>query len=85
MSIEELQNQHEAELATTLAGLSGKSRDSDWALARALVHKAVHLVAERQAAEYCALATLLAEMIGHAHGLMHPPDSRAPAHGAIAH
>jgi hypothetical protein len=85
MSTEDLQNHHETELATTLAALAGKGRESDWALARALVHKAVHLVAERQAGEFCAVATLLAEMIGHAHGLMHPADSSAPAHGAITH
>lgn len=85
MSTQDLQNQHEAELTTTLAALTGKSRDSDWALARALVHKAVHLVAERQAGEFCALATLLAEMIGHAHGVMHPGDNASPAHSATTH
>jgi hypothetical protein len=85
MSSEDLQKRHEQELATTLAALTGKGRESDWALARALVHRAVHLVAERQAGEFCALATLLAEMIGHAHALMHPADSAAPAHGAISH
>jgi hypothetical protein len=82
MSTQDLQNQHEAQLTTLLAALTGKSHDSDWALARALVHKAVHLVAERQAGEFCALATLLAEMIGHAHGVMHPADVGSPAHGA---
>jgi hypothetical protein len=85
MTPEELQKHHEDELAPTLAGLAGKSQDSDWALARALVHKAVHLVAERRAGEFCAVATLLAEMIGHAHALMHPSDSAAPAHSAISH
>ncbi len=85
MSSDDLQKRHEQELATTLAGLTGKVRESDWALARALIHRAVHLVAERQAGEFCALATLLAEMIGHAHGLMHPENAAAPAHGAISH
>ena len=85
MTNQDLQNQHEAELSTTLAALTGKSRDSDWALARALVHKAVHLVADSQAGEFCALATLLAEMIGHAHGVMHPTDVASPAHGATSH
>jgi hypothetical protein len=79
-TIEELQNQHEAALEAALAGLKGKGSDSDWALARALVHKAVHLVAERKAAEFCAIATLLADMIGHAHGLLHPGDRAAPSH-----
>ena len=85
MSTEDLQKQHEANLAATLAGLTGKGRDSDWALARALVHKAVHLVADRKAGQFCALATLLAEMIGHAHEVMHSTDSAAPAHRAPAH
>jgi hypothetical protein len=79
-TIEELQKQHEAALDPVLAGLRGKNTDSDWALARALVHKAVHLVAERKAAEFCAVATLLADMIGHAHGLLHPGDRAAASH-----
>jgi hypothetical protein len=85
MTVEELQKRHEDELAPTIAGLSGRGRDSDWALARALVHRAVHLVADRRPQEFCAVATLLAEMIGHAHGLMHPSDAAAPAHGAVSH
>jgi hypothetical protein len=85
MTPEELQKRHEDELTSTIRGLAGRSRDSDWALARALVHKAVHLVADRQAGEFCAVATLLAEMIGHAHSVMHPSDTAAPAHGAISH
>jgi hypothetical protein len=45
----------------------------------------MHLAAERKAAEFCAVATLLADMIGHAHALMHPADKNAAAHGAIVH
>ena len=85
MTIEELQKQHEAELTAAVAGLSGKGRDSDFALARALVHKAIHLVADRKAGEFCAVATFLAEMIGHAHGLMHPGDRAADTHSAFTH
>jgi hypothetical protein len=85
MTSEEMQKKHEADLTASIAGLAGKSRDSDWALARALVHRAVHLVAERQAGEFCAVATLLGEMIGHAHMLMHPADSAAPAHSGATH
>jgi hypothetical protein len=85
MTAEELQQGHEERLTAAIATLAGKGRESDWALARALVHKAVHLVADRQAGEFCAVATLLAEMIGHAHGLMHPADAAAPAHGGISH
>jgi hypothetical protein len=84
-TIDDLQKAHEQALAPTLTGLSGKGNDSDWALVRALVHRAVHIAAERKAAEFCAMATLLAEMIGHAHDLLHPGDSTAPAHSGFAH
>jgi hypothetical protein len=85
MSLDDLQKQHEGALAPALAALTGKGKDSDFALARALIHKAVHLVAEQKAAEFCAVATFLAEMIGHAHGFMHPGDKGAPDHGAFRH
>jgi hypothetical protein len=85
MTIEELQKQHEAELTAAVTGLAGKGRDSDFALARALVHKAIHLVADRKAGEFCAVATFLAEMIGHAHGLLHPGDRSAATHSAFTH
>ena len=85
MSLDDLQKQHEAELTATVAALSGKGKESDFALARALVHKAIHLVAEQKAGEFCAVATFLAEMIGHAHGLMHPGDQSAPAHSTMRH
>ena len=85
MTPDELQKQHEAALTAVIAGLAGKGRASDWALARALVHKAVHLVADQRADEFCAVATFLAEMITHAHGLLHPGDPAAPAHGAMTH
>ena len=73
-NIDELQKQHEAQLNALLDKLAGKGAEADWALVRALVHRAVHVAAERKAAEYCAVSTLLAEMIGHAHQLMHPGD-----------
>jgi hypothetical protein len=85
-TIDELQKQHEAALELAMAAWTGKGSESDWALARALVHKAVHLVAERKAAEFCAVATLLGEMIGHAHSLLHPGDRAAPSHrSAVSH
>lgn len=82
---EDLQKEHEAALATVLAGLSGKGQDADWALVRALVHRAVHLAAERKAGEFCAVATLMAEMIGHAHDLMHPGGRSDAAHSRPVH
>lgn len=85
MTIEELQKGHEAELTAAVAGLAGKGKESDFALCRALVHKAIHLVADHKAAEFCAVATFLAEMIGHAHGLLHPGDRSAATHSAFTH
>jgi hypothetical protein len=82
MSVDDLQKRHENELAVVLAALTGQGQESDWALVRALVHRATHLMAERKPAEFCALATYLAEMIGHAHGLLHPADPAAPGHTA---
>ena len=84
-TIDDLQKAHEAALAPVLAGLGGKGADSDWALVRALAHRAVHLAAERKAGEFCAVATLLSEMIGHAHELLHPADAAAHGHGGFAH
>jgi hypothetical protein len=84
-TIDDLQKAHEAELAPAMAALSGKGGESDWALVRALVHRAVHLAAERKAGEFCAVATLFAEMIGHAHELLHPGGRSAPAHSAPVH
>lgn len=74
MTQEELQKAHEQELAAFIERRTG-AQESDWALVRALVHKAVHLAAERKAGEFCALAMLLSEQMQHAHQLMHPPSS----------
>ena len=75
----------EARLAPAIDELAGSGRDADLALARALIHRGVHLLAERRAGEFCGLATYLAEMVGHAHGLMHGSDPAAPAHGDVTH
>jgi hypothetical protein len=85
MSIDDLQKQHESALTAAVVALTGKGKDSDFALARALIHKAIHLVADQKAGEFCAVATFLAEMVGHAHGLLHPADKSAPAHDAFRH
>jgi hypothetical protein len=84
-NLDELQKQHEARLSALLAELAGKGNESDLALVRALIHRAVHLTAERKTVEFCALATFLAEMIGHAHQLQHGADKAAPAHHDIVH
>ncbi len=82
-TLDDLQKVHEAALDDLIARQGGKGAESDWALTRALVHKAMHLVAERRAAEFCAVATYLAEMIGHVHGLCHPGDPEAASHGGM--
>lgn len=83
-TIDEMQKQHEAQLTSLLGELAGRGRDSDWALVRALIHRAVHLAAERKAGEFCAVATYLAEQVGHAHQLLHGGD-KATAHDDVVH
>lgn len=84
-TIDEMQKQHEAKLNELLRALGGKSRDSDWALVRALIHRAVHFNADKKAGEFCAIATFLAEQTGHAHSLMHTADKPAGAHDDFMH
>ncbi len=84
-TIEELQQQHEARLDSLVAETAGRGTDSDWALCRALMHKAVHLLAERKAGEFCTVATYMAELIGHAHQLLHGEDKRAASHHDVLH
>ena len=82
---EELQKQHEARLDGLLRELAGRNRESDWALVRALIHRAVHLNADRRAGEFCAVATFLAEQTVHAHKLLHGKDKSAETHGDFTH
>ena len=84
-TIDELQKQHEARFSSLLAELIGRGDESDLALVRALVHRGVHLAAERKNIEFCALVTFLGEMIGHAHQVMHGADRGAPAHKDVVH
>ena len=84
-TIDELQKQHEARFSSLLAELIGRGDESDLALVRALVHRGVHLAAERKNIEFCALVTFLGEMITHAHQVMHGADRGAPAHKDVVH
>lgn len=84
-SLDDLQKEHEARLQTLIGELAGKGGESDLALVRALVHKAVHLAADRKNVQFCALATFLGEMIGHAHQLLHGGDQAAAAHADFVH
>jgi hypothetical protein len=60
-----------------------------WALARGLIHRAVHHAFDGGAGggtvEFCALATYLGEMVGHAHKLAHGDNPRAPGHSDFVH
>jgi len=84
-NLDDLQKQHEARLDAILTELGGRGGESDLALVRALVHKAVHFAASRQGVQFCAVATFLGEMIGHAHQLQHGADKEAPAHHDVVH
>ena len=84
-TIDEMQKQHEAKLNELLRAIGGKSRESDWALVRALIHRAVHFNADKKAGEFCAIATFLAEQTGHAHSLLHTADRPASAHDDFMH
>ena len=84
-NVDDLQKEHEARLSALIAEVGGRGGESDLALVRALVHRGIHLAAERKAIEYCALATFLAEMIGHAHQLLHGGDKSAPVHHDVVH
>jgi hypothetical protein len=85
-NLDDLQKQHEARITTLLAELQREASgaDADLALVRALIHRAVHLAAERKTIEFCALATFFAEMIGHAHQLQHGGGKPA-AHADVVH
>lgn len=63
-----------AALARDFADLGEELR---WQLSRTLIHRIVHYATGRPGVEFCALATYLAEMIGHAHGLSHGKNPQA--------
>lgn len=83
--VDQLQKQHESKLNEVLRTLGGRSRESDWALVRALIHRAVHFNADRKAGEFCAIATYLAEQTGHAHRLLHGGDKPTKPHDDFTH
>lgn len=84
-SLDDLQKQYEAGLQALVDGTAGRGAESDLALVRALVHKAVHLASDRKSVQFCALATYLGEMIGHAHQLQHGGDQAATSHHDFVH
>jgi muconolactone delta-isomerase len=84
-NLDELQKEHEARLDRFIQELARGGRESDLALARALIHRGVHLAIDRRAGEFCALTTFLCEMVGHAHGLMHGADPVSAKHDDLLH
>jgi len=84
-NLDTLQKEHEERLTALVAERAGRGTESDLALVRALVHRAMHVAAETKSAEFCALATFLGEMIGHAHQLLHGGDKGAAAHRDAVH
>jgi len=78
--LEEVQKAHEAKLTQLINELRGGGAESDLALVRALIHRAVHVAAEQKNVEFCAVATFLADMVTHAHGLHHGGDPRGEGH-----
>jgi len=84
-NVDELQKEHEGRLSALLSELGGRGSESDLALVRALIHRGIHLAAERKAIEFCALASFLGEMIGHAHQLLHGGDKSAAVHNDVVH
>ena len=59
--------------------------DARWRAAKAFIHRAVHGAAKTKEVEFCVLAAYLAEMIPHAHGLMHGSDPTSAKHGEVVH
>lgn len=81
------QRELEQRLTAVLRDLVGEyadlGADARWAVCRAAIHQAVHVATEPPGVEYCALATHLAEMIGHGHRLAH--GERPDAHRNQVH
>jgi hypothetical protein len=84
-NVDDLQKQHEAKLDAFIREQGDNGAESNLALARALIHRGVHLAADRRAGEFCGLATFLCEMVSHAHGLMHGGDPASAKHGDNVH
>jgi hypothetical protein len=68
-----------AELARKLVEVHGDNADTRWQLAAALIHQAVHVA-------FCKVTGYLAEMINHAHKLMHGDDkTKEDPHKDVLH
>jgi hypothetical protein len=79
--VEEKLSRAIAEIERSIEGEPG----SRWRITQALIHRAVHYAVEKPGVEFCALATYLADMVGHAHRLAHGDNPKAPAHKDVVH
>jgi hypothetical protein len=59
--------------------------DLRWSMTRALIHRAVHYATDRPGVEFCALATYLGDMVGHAHRIAHGDNPKAQSHQDLKH
>lgn len=82
---EELERKVDEAIRRLEAEFGDLGKDRRWAITRALVHRAVHYATVKDGVEFCSVATYLAEMIGHAHGLAHGNDPVAGTHKDVLH
>lgn len=82
------QNQLEERITAAIAKIENEFSELQglrWAIVRGLIHRAVHHATEKQGVDFCALASYLGEMVGHAHKLAHGDNPKAPAHKDFVH
>ncbi len=82
------QDELEAKVSDAIAKLEKQFENEPhlrWAITRGLIHRAVHYAVEQPGVEFCALATYLSEMVGHAHKLAHGDNPKAPVHKDFVH
>jgi hypothetical protein len=78
----------EARLSEAIARLEGEFAALPglrWAMTRGLIHRAVHYATEKPGVDFCALASYLGEMVGHAHKLAHGDNPKASSHKEVVH
>lgn len=77
------QDELERKIAELLKQLERESPDGKWGVVRGVIHQAVHH-ASGGGVEFCALASYLGEMVGHAHKLMHS-EKNPKSHSDFVH
>jgi hypothetical protein len=82
---EQLENRLRQQIDTLATDFADLGPDLRWTLVRGLIHQAIHFAAEREDIEFCAIATYLGDMIGHAHELMHDNEPTQPPREKLVH